>query len=88
MGIDQEGNPKNKYQSFYTNDHVIQKHSDHETPTIKLYTIRPLYKYIKKKSLIHGRQTAAISKLSAFIFDKYFPSLFPSSEITRKQYPS
>ena len=43
----------------------IQRNSDHETPKIKLYSVRALKRYLNEKNLMHGRVTATISKLSA-----------------------
>ena len=39
----------------------IQRNSDHETPKIKLYSVRALKRYMNEKSLTHGRVTATIS---------------------------
>ena len=47
----------------------IQRNSDHETPKIKLYSVKALKSYLNDKNLIHGRLTAAISKFSPHIFD-------------------
>ena len=49
----------------------IQRNSDHETPVIKLYSVRALKRYLNEKNL-HGRVTATISKFSLQIFETYF----------------
>ena len=43
--------------------------SDRETSKIKLYMVRALKRYLKKKNLIHGQETLAISKFSSLITD-------------------
>ena len=40
----------------------IQRYSVHETPNIKLYSVRAFKRYLNKK---HGREIATISKFSA-----------------------
>ena len=46
--------------------------SDHETPKIKLYSVRALKCHLNDKNLIHGRVTATISGFSPQIFETYF----------------
>ena len=41
----------------------IQRNSDHETPKIKLYSVRALKRCLNKKAMIHGRVTAKILKI-------------------------
>ena len=43
-------------------------------PKFKLYSvmIRALIRYLNKRNLIHGQETATISKFSALIFEIYF----------------
>ena len=48
----------------------MQIHSDHETPKIKLCSVRALKQYFNKKNLTHGRETATISKFDALIYLK------------------
>ena len=52
----------------------VQTNSDHKTQKIKLYSVRPLKRYLNEKNLIHGRVMATISKFSPQIYDKYFSS--------------
>ena len=50
----------------------IPKNSDHETPKIKLYSVRGLKRYPKEKNLIHGQVTATVSKFSTQILETNF----------------
>ena len=43
----------------------ILRNSGHETPKIKLYSVRALKRYLNDKNLINGRVTATMSKFSA-----------------------
>ena len=40
----------------------IQRNSDHKSPKIKLYSVRPLTHELNDKSLTHGRVTTTISR--------------------------
>ena len=40
-------------------------------PKMELYSVRTLKRYLNEKNLIHGRETATISKFGASIFVTY-----------------
>ena len=51
----------------------IQKYSVHETPNIKLYSVRTLKRHLNEK---HGQETATISKFSGLGFEMYFNTIW------------
>ena len=53
----------------------IQRHADHQTSKIKLYSVRAS----KQEKLMNGREKAMISKFNALIFKR---TLTYSTEIT------
>ena len=61
----------------------LQRHSDQEIPKIKRHSVRVLKRYLNKKNLTHGRETATILKFSALIYETYFSTVIfmPSFEL-------
>ena len=49
----------------------MQRNSDQESSKIMLQLLRASKRYLNQKNLMHGRETATISKSSAHYFGKY-----------------
>ena len=61
----------------------IKRNSEHETPKIKLSSVRALQRYLNRKILIYGRETETISKVVHWFLKRTLFSLNRMIPVTK-----